>query len=172
MTYNWWKLPRLAKILPPIHFPQIRSIPFPAAWIRILLAVSRCISCSMRVVIPCNKDDPPVTTMLLINAGRISGSQAASEERIISGREKAGGIFKVGGSGVKRVLAALYRGKAWTVLDPSGNSKILLGLAKLRISFRWERSITGYRSGHQAHSNILLSCYVGCVPVGMRAKNP
>ena len=51
-----------------------------------------------------------MTTILFINAGRISGSQAARDVRIMSGKENAGGMLRVGGSGAKRVVAALYRG--------------------------------------------------------------
>jgi len=79
------------------------------------------------VIIPGNRDVPPVTTILFISAGRISGSQAAREVRIMSGKLRAGGRFIAGSSGAKSVVAGLKRGTMCAVLDPSGNSNILLG---------------------------------------------
>jgi len=33
LIHNWWKVPKLARILPPIHAPNLLSTVFPGAWI-------------------------------------------------------------------------------------------------------------------------------------------
>ena len=102
LIHSWWKVPKLARMLPPSHPPYRRSMGFPGAWILTCRWVSqhnasatrderltcwKClpISAARRSAKPAKRLPPPVRTTLPKSTWRRSLSHCWIEDTISEG---------------------------------------------------------------------------------------